>query len=296
MTAQPFVKWVGGKTQLLPALLATLPSFSTYYEPFLGGGALFWALVAEGRIGFAVLGDVNRELVDTYRVVQAWPYELQVALDRLTARYNAAPQQTYREMARLDPLSILEPVERAARMILLNKTGFNGLYRTNHGGRFNVPWGKQEKANLYVPSNLYNCSEALSRHAFLTRSGYEETVHTARSGDLVYLDPPYVPAGMTSNFVSYTKFGFTLENHQRVANLCHTLRDRGVTVVASNSDTPLVRELYKGFEIIPVRARRSINCDATKRGPVGEVLILSYPAPPTLAELLEELPQEETLG
>lgn len=270
LEAKPFLKWVGGKTQLLGQLLSLFPrQIETYYEPFLGGGAVFFALANQKRFKRAVINDWNQELVDTYRAVRDFPTDLIQQLGKL--KYS---REIFFELRNLRPEQF-SPVRRAARMIYLNKTGFNGLYRVNRDGRFNVPFGKHAKTpKVFDENTLLGCSRALQRFVSIESTDFEMAVEWAAKGDVVYFDPPYVPANPTSNFTSYTKDGFGLVEQQRLARLCRTLVTRGVKVLASNSDTELVRELYSGFELVEVRARRSINSNPKRRGPVGELVIV----------------------
>ena len=278
--AHPFLKWVGGKTQLLPHLMHLFPKrVKTYYEPFLGGGAVFFALAAEKRFERAVLSDWNLELVETYRVVRGFPDDLMRLLRDIEAEYKASPEATYFKWQQIEDPDFAaklakRPTSRAARFVFLNKAGFNGLYRVNRKGKCNVPWGQRLTVTTFNEENLRACSETLDRWASLRHGDFESTVSEAGVEDLVYLDPPYVPKNVTSNFTGYTKGGFKLEAHRRVAKTFRDLYERGCYVVASNADLPLVRELYEGFELHEVPARRSINSKGSKRGPVGELIIV----------------------
>jgi len=266
--AKPFVKWAGGKKQLAARLLELFPkTIKTYYEPFLGGGAIFFALASSGRFKMAAVNDFNSELVNVYRVVRDFPGELMEQLQKLPIT-----KDIFLELRAKRPEDF-NPVRRAARTIYLNKTGFNGLYRVNKAGIFNVPWGKYNNPSLFNEENIKACSEALSQ-VKITEKDFAEVVQEAGSGDLVYFDPPYVELSKTSNFKSYTSSGFTLDDQYRLAACFRELRDRGSAVVASNSDTEIVRELYKDWEIHEVQARRAINSKADRRGPVGELIIV----------------------
>jgi len=278
--AHPFLKWVGGKTQLLPHLLELFPRRAkTYYEPFLGGGAVFFALAAEGRFDRAVLSDFNRDLVDVYRVVRSFPDDLMRLLRDIEADYVADPSKTYSKWKRLDDPGLAakltkRPTSRAARFIFLNKAGYNGLYRVNRKGGFNVPWGKRSKVATFEQENLRACSKVLDRLASLQDGDFESILADAREEDLVYLDPPYVPKSPTSSFTSYTGAGFGQREHERVARVFRELVDRGCYVLASNADVSIVRDLYQGFEMHTVPARRSINRKGDGRGPVDELIIV----------------------
>lgn len=268
--AKPFLKWAGGKTRLLGTLSELLPDdIRTYYEPFLGGGALFFHLALQGRFRSAVLNDVNPELVNCYRVVRDSAPELVEELGDLEVS-----KAVFEELRRVDPTS-LSPVRRAARMLYLNKTAFNGLYRVNRSGRFNVPWGAYDRPKVLDEPNLVACSRLLQESTQVRDGDFVASVQTASSGDVVYFDPPYVPLSPTANFESYTKDGFSRSDHERLATCVRDLARRGVKVLVSNSDTPVVRELYAGFQILTVRMRRNISSKGDGRGPVNEVIVVA---------------------
>lgn len=268
--AKPFLKWAGGKARLADKLSALLPDeIQTYYEPFLGGGALFFLLAHGQRFRHAVLNDSNPELVNSYRVVRDFTDELVEQLGKLHV-----DKEVFYQLREADPLSY-SPVRRAARMIYLNKTAFNGLWRVNRQGRFNVPWGDYANPKVLDERNLRACAHVLNGSTALLDGDFVEAVQDARAGDVVYFDPPYVPLTPTSSFKSYTKDGFTVNDQQRLAICFRELAAKGVVVLASNSDTPLVRELYAGFALHEVRMRRNINAQAGGRGPVNELIASS---------------------
>jgi DNA adenine methylase len=265
---KPFIKWAGGKRTLAPQIVELLPKlFKTYYEPFVGGGAVFWH-IDPARYDYAVLNDFNTELINAYKVVRDFPEELLEQVQHLKVT-----KDVYLRLRKRLPESF-SPVRRAARTLFLNKTCFNGLYRVNKKGIFNVMWGDYKNPVIADPEVIRADSEVLA-HVKLTALDFEESVKNAKSGDVVYFDPPYIEVSKTSNFTSYTSIGFTMEDQKRLASTFRTLADRGVFLVASNSDTEPVRDLYRGFEMLEVRARRSINSKADRRGPVGELLITS---------------------
>lgn len=274
MIAKPFIKWAGGKRQLAKQILELLPKqINTYYEPFVGGGAIFFALAAENRFKDALLNDANAELVNTYKVIQTNPHELiqQLKLCENTKEFFLA----VRDLNAIGDLD-LDNIDRAAGFIYLNKTGFNGLYRVNKSGKFNVPFGKYENPNICDEDNILKCHNILSK-TVITCSDFSVKVKYAEPGDAIYFDPPYVPLTPTSNFAAYTKDGFTIDDQERLAKLFSDLVGRGVHTVLSNSDTPVIRELYKDFEIKSVQARRSINSKGDSRGKVGEVIVVGKP-------------------
>jgi DNA adenine methylase len=272
--ARPFIKWAGGKTQLLPAIGPLLPArrIRTYYEPFLGGGAVFWSVAQTRKFERAVLNDWNRELIDTYTVLRD---SCETLIGALNAHMRNAwnTQEYFTEMRSKDPWK-LELIDRAARMIYLNKTCYNGLYRVNKSGGFNTPFGRYTNPLLFDAGNLRSCTEALNRNVTLLTGDFTKIFEDARPGDLVYFDPPYVPVSSTANFSSYTSDKFSISDQHRLALCFKDLAAKGVSCILSNSDTEIVRKLYEDFEIIPVQAKRHINSKADGRGNVGEVLVL----------------------
>jgi DNA adenine methylase len=262
-TPRPFLKWAGGKGQLLGGLRACAPkSYVRYFEPFLGGGALFFSL----RPAKGVLGDINREIVDCYTAVRDDVGNLVRALR--DHRYDADHYYAVRDA---DPAD-LSLVERAARTIFLNKTGFNGLYRVNRAGKFNVPFGRYAKPAICDEENLRACSAALA-NAELVAGDFERVAARAKAGDFVYFDPPYVPLSRTAAFTAYAPGGFDLDAQSRLAAFFDKLAARGVALLLSNSDVPEIRKLYARYRIRTVAATRAINSKATRRGPVNEVLV-----------------------
>ncbi|MDX1616254.1 MAG: DNA adenine methylase [Candidatus Promineifilaceae bacterium] len=267
--AAPFLKWAGGKTQLLKQYAPHFPdreAIGRYYEPFIGSGAVFFHLQPSA----AVLADMNAKLIEVYRVVQQ---DVEGLIEALQIHRN---EKDYFYAVRAQDPATLSPVERAARLIFLNKTCYNGLYRENQQGEFNVPFGRYKNPTICDVERLRNASQALTGTE-LRAGDFAETVAGAGPGDLVYFDPPYVPLNATSNFTSYNRFGFDAHDQRRLAQTFHELAQRGCTVMLSNSSAPLVYELYddRGYELIEVSARRSINSRADRRGPVKELLIVS---------------------
>ncbi len=274
MTPRPFLKWAGGKSQLSHILFKYVPdSFGGYHEPMLGGGALFFSLYRENQLSGkpVFLSDLNTELIDTYRAVRNRRHMLVEILS--THRYNRSHFYAVRA---LDPKN-LSLVERAARMIYLNRSGFNGLYRVNSRGEFNVPFGRHKNPGICDPDNLQAVSAALrKKEIHLACESFENVTERADRGDLVYFDPPYVPLSNTSNFVSYQKSGFDLNSQEKLATIFTLLARRGVRVMLSNSYTQWVRKRYKGFVLVKVPARRCVNSKADRRNPIDELLVLSF--------------------
>ncbi len=265
----PFLKWAGGKTQLLGQITSWFPTeFETYIEPFLGGGAVFFRLMPHR----AILADLNAELMNVYRVIQSDVILLKERLDEHKPRKS---DRDYFNKVRDRVPEELDPISRAARTIFLNKTCYNGLYRVNAEGRFNVRFGRYENPRLYDEANLIAVSHALSGK-LLVATDFRQTIAYARKGDFVYFDPPYQPLSDTANFTSYTKDSFTESDQKEVASAFSDLDKRGCKVVLSNSATDDVRELYDGFHIVSVKANRAISSKAETRGEIEELLILNY--------------------
>lgn len=270
--ARPILKWAGGKSQLLPELLRRVPDgFRAYHEPFIGGGALFFALWSAGRIRRASLSDVNRELIETYETVRD---DVESVIRALT-RHDNDKEHFYRIRAQ-DPRR-LSRVSRAARLIYLNKTCFNGLYRVNSRGQFNVPFADNPGANYRDAEALRLASRAF-RDTDLRCESFDAVLDRAEPGDFVYFDPPYQPLSKTSSFTAYARDGFGEADQRRLAEVFRALAARGVHELLSNSDTPWVRKLYSGHPIDVVHASRVINSKASRRGSVTEVLVLGAPA------------------
>ncbi len=266
--AKPFLKWAGGKRQLLDSLLAHTPpreKIGTYFEPFIGGAALFFAV----RPKKAVLGDVNLRLVRTYRGIQSDVEAVIAALERHKKRHGS----DYFYKLREKNVNRASDAELAAWFIYLNKTGFNGLYRVNSKDRFNVPFGRYAKPNICDEENLRACSAALAGVA-IVHGDFAQVVQGASRGDFAYFDPPYVPLSRTSDFTGYTSAGFGPDDQRRLRDTARALKARGVRVLLSNSSAAGVRELYgEGFTVAEVSALRSVNSKASGRGAVAELVI-----------------------
>lgn len=274
---RPFVKWAGGKTQLLEtfeSLIPQMPKGSTYHEPFVGSGAMFFHLHVSGFLPERViLSDLNAHLVAVYRTVRDAPLQLAERLRELRSTHSKEQFYAIRQRFNEEPI---DEHERAALMVYMNKAGFNGLYRVNSRGYFNVPCGYQE-GGPYLPrrDQLEACSEAL-QHAIIEHSRFDATLARARAGDFVYLDPPYVPIDENSNFTRYDKTGFRRADHERLRDAYAELDRRGCMVMLSNSNTPLVHELFEDWRIDYVDARRNINRKPKSRGPIKEVVVRNY--------------------
>lgn len=266
----PIVKWVGGKRQLMFELIKNMPkSYNRYFEPFIGGGALFFELQPEQ----AYISDMNEELINLYSVVRDNVYELIKDLSK-----HEVSKEYFLEIRNIDrteQYTEFSDVERASRFIYLNRTCFNGMYRVNSQGQFNVPFGHYKNPRIIDENNLLNCSELLKKTE-IKCADFSEILTKVKKGDLVYFDPPYVPLNETSSFTSYTKDGFDINMQFKLRDVCDELDNNGVKFMLSNSDTKLVNELYVNYEIKKVFASRQINANADGRGKITEVLVRNY--------------------
>ena len=265
----PFVKWAGGKGRLLHQMEKWFPPhYNSYVEPFVGGGAVFFRLLPER----ATLGDLTEELMNVYQVIKDDVDSLMQSLDDHDGQ-KMDPDYYY-EVRRWNPQD-LDPVAKAARTVFLNKTCYNGLYRVNSRGEFNVPFGTYENPKLYDSPNLRACRAAL-QGVRLVIGHYRTTLKHAMEGDFVYLDPPYHPISETANFTSYTKDSFSENDQKELAEAFSRLATKGCHVMLSNSATPLVEDLYSGYEIHTVKAQRPISSKAETRGEIKEFLVTNY--------------------
>jgi DNA adenine methylase len=279
LNASPFVKWAGGKGQLLSQLEAFFPSpgsYRRYFEPFLGGGAVFFHLQPRQ----AILSDLNEELINAYEVIRDQLEPLLASL-RKHERHEDTAEYYYRVRAYRPEQ--LDPVRRASRFIFLNKRCYNGLYRVNSKGLFNVPRGRYKSPpRIFDEQNLRGVS-LLLRRATLRVASYELVLELAGKGDFVYLDPPYQPLSSTAYFTQYTRGSFDEADQVRLANVLRRLDRRGALFLLNNHDTPLQRRLYGDFVIAEAQASRMINSRADKRGGVTELIITNYEPRPALA-------------
>jgi DNA adenine methylase len=266
----PVLKWAGGKRQLLPEILRRLPEqIDTYYEPFVGGAAVFFELSSRAMFRRAVLSDKNRDLVEVYLSLQREVDDLIRELERYARGHSEKKYYEVREETRPRARA-----KRAARVIYLNKTGFNGLYRVNRSGRFNVPFGRYTNPKIVDEVRLRAAASALS-NVEIRVEDFGVACARARAGDAVYLDPPYLPVSSTSHFAEYHSEPFGIEEHQRLAKAFSELSKRGVIAVLSNSNTDETQRLFRAHQVDIVPARRAINSDHTRRGPIGEILVTS---------------------
>lgn len=277
--ARPFLKWAGGKGQLIPELSRRLPGgFQRYHEPFVGGGAFFFHLANSRQLYHgAVLSDSNSELILCYQVVRD-DVEALIAALQVHAPHFRDPDyfRDVRSWDRQDGFDQRDPVEKAARTIFLNRTCYNGLYRVNKKGQFNAPFGYYKKPLICDPVNLRVVSATL-QNVQICHDDFAGVQQRASAGDLVYFDPPYDPVSATSSFTHYTDQTFNVDAQRRLVDVFNQMVDRGCYVMLSNSYTVLTRELYAHALVADiVYASRKINCDGKKRGNVEELIVCSY--------------------
>lgn len=278
--SRPIVKWAGGKTELVPALLPEVPeTIRTYVEPFAGGAALFFALASEEAKRFekAKLNDRNAELVACYRAVKA---DVDALVTRLRGySYDKELYYRVRDVETRD----LDDVERGARLIFLNRTCFNGLWRENSKGKFNVPFGTYKNPRILDETALRRAAVALA-DVSLTNVDFEDACKRLGEGDFVYFDPPYVPVSKTASFTAYQASGFGRDDHRRLADLLARLAKKGVKAMLSNADNDETRELYRAFRCKRVGARRSISANGSGRGKAGELVVTNFGKPGLVKE------------
>lgn len=268
----PVLKWVGGKRQLLPEIEKRIPGFSVYYEPFVGGAAVLFNTQPKK----AVINDINSELINLYQVIKDNVEEL---IEDLKKHRN---EESYfyqiRELDRdKEKYESLTNIEKASRVVYLNKTCYNGLFRVNRAGKFNTPFGNYKNPNivneitLRAVSNYFNKADI----TFLC-CDYEQALKNIRKGAFVYFDPPYDPVSSSANFTGYDKGGFDREEQKRLKEVCDKLNRKGIKFLLSNSATDFIRDLYKDYIVEIIQAKRAINSDPDKRGEVDEVLVRNY--------------------
>ena len=268
-----FIKWAGGKTQLISQYAELYPQkFNRYFEAFLGSGAVFFDIKNRFMPLPCFLSDINENLINTFKAVKDNVEELIVLLKEHRDKDNSR-EYFNRQRDRFN--SMENGLEKASVFIYLNKTCFNGLYRVNSQGKFNVPFGKYKKPAILQENKLRKASELL-QGVMIAPIPFTEALEKAKNGDFVYLDPPYFPLTSTASFTAYQKGSF-LENEQKqLAQLFKELDEKGCFVMLSNSDTPFIRELYRKFSTVTVKARRAINCIGTKRGKINEIVVRNY--------------------
>lgn len=270
----PVLKWVGGKRQLLEKIKPLIPkTFTTYVEPFLGGGAVLFDL----QPSKAIINDYNEELMNVYRVIKDNVDELLSLLEQHEQLNNEAYYYAVRELDRSESYNSMSAVEKAARIIYLNKTCYNGLFRVNQAGQFNSPYGRYKSPNIVNKPTMLAMSNYFNENNITILDGdYKDALRELRKGAFVYFDPPYLPISTSSSFTGYTENGFSLKEQVELKNECDKLNAKGIKFLLSNSDHPKIRDLYRDYTIITVQARRSINSKGNKRGDINEVLVFNY--------------------
>jgi len=269
-----FLKWAGGKLQLIEQFENLFPlDFRNYYEPFIGSGAVFFYLKSKSRLNKVILSDTNEELINCFTVVRDKPSELIEVLLNHRKRHS---KQYYYEVRDLES-DRLDSVSRAARMIYLNKTCFNGLYRVNSKGEFNVPFGDYKNPSIFDRNTLYRASQML-QDADLRVMTFDKVLDFAGKDDFVYFDPPYIPLSKTSSFTRYSKSDFSVKEQNQLSVVFRALDSGGCFVMLSNSEHSLTRELYRDYDknIVVVRAKRKINSVGSKRGAINEIVVTNY--------------------
>lgn len=273
MKPTPFIKWVGGKRQLLKEILPRIPhDCTTYIEPFIGGGAVMWNINTQ-QYSKIIINDYNSELVNCYRVIQQSPEKLIQELDK-----HINDKQYYLELRNLDRNSDFTQmcsIFRASRFIFLNKTGFNGLYRVNSNNQMNVPYGKNPTATIYEIDNIFACSKHLQNIVILNGS-FEHIKEHITDNTFVYLDPPYFPISQTADFTTYTDIGFGYNQQMQLKELCDFIDSKKCKFIQSNSHSPIAFDMYSKYNIVEVYANRAINCDAAGRSKMKEILVINY--------------------
>lgn len=273
----PILKWVGGKRQLLDNIRPLIPKYSTYYEPFIGGGAVFFSEQPKK----AIINDSNKELINVYRVIKESPEELIQSLQIHEKNNEDRREEYFYEVRALDrnksEYNKLSNIEKAARVIYLNKTCYNGLFRVNNSGEFNAPWGNYKKPNIINMQTIRSMNLFLNKaDVKICEGDYAEALKGIRKGSFVYFDPPYMPISSSSSFTGYTAGGFGEEEQKRLKQICDMLHKKGVYFLLSNSSCEFIKELYGDYKVEVVKAKRNINSVSSKRGAIDEVLIRNY--------------------
>ena len=268
--SKPFIKWAGGKRQLIKELIKLLPAnYNRYFEPFIGGGALFFAIQPKN----AYISDINPELINLYNVVKN---DVDLLINDLIKYKNT--EDYFYKIRNLDikpSYKKFSKVRKASRFIYLNKTCYNGLYRTNSKGYFNVPFGSYKNPNIIDKQNLKACSELLKKTEIVS-SHFLAIENEIKTGDFVYFDPPYIPINKTSSFTKYYKDDFNIDEQIKLKELCDRLTKKNIYFMLSNSYSKLILNLYKQYNIKKIKATRTINSKANKRGAINELIITNY--------------------
>jgi len=270
-----FVKWAGGKTQLIKQLSPLFPKkFNNYFEPFVGSGAVAFYIIQKFKPKKVLLSDINEELINTYNIIKTDVKRLVIELKQHKEYHMADSKDYYYEIRKVNP-NELPKLEQAARFIYLNKTCFNGLYRVNSKGEFNVPIGSYKNPDIIQEDKLKIISKLLKK-VNVKVMDFEKVVSKAKKGDFIYFDPPYYPLKKGKSFTSYQKDSFLEEEQEKLAEVFKKLHKKGCLCMESNSDTKFIKKLYKEFNIHFVKAKRLINSNASGRGEINEIVITNY--------------------
>jgi len=270
-----FVKWAGGKGQLIKQFEPYFPKkINRYFEPFVGSGAVFFHIIQKYNPNEIILSDINGELINTYKIIQNNHLKLIQKLKVYKKEHEKQGKRFYLKIREKNPLT-LDSIERATRFIYLNKTCFNGLYRVNSKGKFNVPMGNYKNPDIIQEERLKLVSNLL-KNVKIKKMPFEKIKDLVKKGDFIYFDPPYYPLKKKNSFTTYTKDKFMEEEQEKLAQIYKELHKKGCKVMLSNSDTEFTKKLYSDFNIKTVQARRVINSDANGRGLINEILVLNY--------------------
>ncbi|HEW2269739.1 TPA: DNA adenine methylase [Streptococcus pneumoniae] len=274
VTLQPFTKWTGGKRQLLPVIRELIPkTYNRYFEPFVGGGALFFDLAPKD----AVINDFNAELINCYQQIKDNPQEL-IEILKVHQEYNSKEYYLdLRSADRDERIDMMSEVQRAARILYMLRVNFNGLYRVNSKNQFNVPYGRYKNPKIVDEELISAISVYINNNQLEIKVGdFEKAIVDVRTGDFVYFDPPYIPLSETSAFTSYTHEGFSFADQVRLRDAFKRLSDTGAYIMLSNSSSALVEELYKDFNIHYVEATRTNGAKSSSRGKISEIIVTNY--------------------
>ena len=273
-TLQPFTKWTGGKRQLLPIIKSLMPdNYNNYFEPFVGGGALFFDLSPNK----AVINDFNNELINCYQQIKKYPQKLIELLAKHQENNSKEYYLKLRSADRDNRIDKMTNVERAARIMYMLRVDFNGLYRVNSKNQFNVPHGRYKNPKIVDSDLILSISQYLNSNNIKILTGdFEKAIQDVAVGDFVYFDPPYVPLSETSAFTSYTHEDFTYEDQVRLRDCFKKLDEKGAFLMLSNSSSPLVEELYKDFNIHKVEVTRTNGAKTSSRGRISEIIVTNY--------------------
>jgi DNA adenine methylase len=270
-----FIKWAGGKGQLLNQFKTLFPKkFNRYLEPFVGSGAIFFYIIQKYKPKEIIISDINEELINTYEIIRDDVERLIIELKQHKEYHLVEGKKYYLTIRATNP-NDLPALERAARFIYLNKTCFNGLYRVNSKGKFNVPMGSYKNPDIVQEEKLRLVSKLL-KNVIIKVMSFEKVLDYAKKEDFIYFDPPYYPLKKGKSFTTYTKDVFLDEQQKKLANVFKKLDKNGCFVMLSNSDTKFIKDLYLDYNIHYVKATRMINCNAEKRGKISEVVVTNY--------------------